>query len=59
MSGFNVRSLKIAESVFEHNQKREMEMESALKREALRREALIENMHRLKALRLAQSENTN
>ncbi|MFZ1148894.1 MAG: hypothetical protein WAR76_04070 [Xanthobacteraceae bacterium] len=43
-----------AESQFERNMRREMEIEDALKQEQARHEAAVKNMHRLKALRLAR-----
>jgi len=45
---------KTAESQFERNMRREMEIEDALKQEQARHEAAVKNMHRLKALRLAR-----
>ena len=45
---------KTAESQFERNIRREMEIEDALKQEQARHEAAVKNMHRLKALRLAR-----
>lgn len=45
---------EIAESVFERNQRREMEINDALKQEHARREAAIKNMYRLRSLRLAR-----
>ena len=47
---------EVAESLFERNQRREMEINEALKLEAERHEAVIKNMHRLRALRLARDE---
>jgi hypothetical protein len=54
MSDTNQRG--VAESLFERTQRREEEINYALKLEAERHEALIKNMHRLRALRLAQDE---
>ena len=48
---------EVAESVFERNQRREAEINDALRQEAARREAVIRNMHRLRALRMARVEN--
>ncbi len=52
----------VAESVFERNQRREAEINDALKQEVARRAAAIENMHRLRKVRLqrdeGQSDNT-
>ena len=47
---------EIAETVFERNQRRETEIEEALKKEYARREAAIKNMYRLRALRLARDK---
>ncbi len=44
----------VAESVFERKRRREAETNDALKQEAARHEAIVKNMHRLKALRLAR-----
>jgi hypothetical protein len=44
----------LAETVFERNQRREAEISDALKQEAARRAAVVKNMHRLRALRLAR-----
>ncbi len=49
---------EIAESQFERNQRREAEVESALKQERARHEAAVNNMHRLRALRLARDANS-
>ena len=45
---------EIAETVFERNQRRETEINDALKQEYVRRESAIKNMYRLRALRLAR-----
>jgi hypothetical protein len=45
---------RIAESLFERNQTREVKINDALKEEYVRREAAIKNMYRLRALRLAR-----
>jgi len=50
---------EVAENVFERNQRREAEINDALRQEAARREAVIRNMHRLRALRLARDEKSN
>ena len=42
----------VTESVFNRNQRREAEINDALKQEAARHAAVVTNMHRLKALRL-------
>ena len=45
---------EIVESQFERNQRREAEVENALKQERARHEVAVNNMHRLRALRLAR-----
>ena len=50
---------EVVESVFERNQRREAEINNALKQEAARREDVIRNMHRLRALRFARDEKLN
>ena len=50
---------EIAETVFERNQRRETEINDALKQEYARREAAIKNMYRLRALRLARGTKLN
>jgi hypothetical protein len=47
---------EIAETIFQRNQRREAEINDALKQEYARREAAIKNMYRLKALRPQQDE---
>jgi hypothetical protein len=49
----------VAESVFERNQRRETEINNALKQEEARRAAAIANMHRLRALRLERDAKLN
>jgi hypothetical protein len=44
----------IAERQFERNQRREAQVQNALKQERTRHEAAVNNMHRLRALRLAR-----
>ena len=51
--------LEIAETVFERNQRRETEINNALKQEYARREAAVKNMYRLRSLRLARDTNLN
>ena len=49
-----------AETVFDRSQRRETEINDALKQEYARREAAVKNMYRLRALRLerdAKSKN--
>ena len=50
---------KVAESLFETNQRRELESGGALKLEAERHVAAVRNMHRLRALRLARDAKSN
>ena len=45
-----------AETVFEHNQRRDAEINEALRQENARREAAVKNMYRLKALRLERDQ---
>jgi hypothetical protein len=45
-----------AETVFERNQRRDTEINEALKQENARREAAVKNMYRLKALRLERDQ---
>jgi hypothetical protein len=48
----NAKRREVAESVLNRNQRREAEINEALKQEAARRAAVVKNMHRLRALRL-------
>ena len=50
---------EIAETIFQRNQRREAEINDALKQEYARREAAIKNMYRLRALRLSQEDKNN
>jgi hypothetical protein len=50
---------QVAETVFQRTQRREAELNQALKQEYARREAAVKNMYRLKALRLARDANVN
>jgi hypothetical protein len=50
---------EIAETLFERNQRRETEINDALKQEYARREATIKNMYRLRALRSARDYKIN
>jgi hypothetical protein len=45
-----------AETIFERNQRRDAEINEALKQENARREAAVKNMYRLKALRLERDQ---
>jgi len=46
----------VVESVFDRNRRREAEINEALKQEAARHAAVVKNMQRLRALRLAREE---
>jgi hypothetical protein len=48
------RQRELAETVFERSQRREKEINNALKQDYARREAAVKNMYRLRALRLAR-----
>jgi hypothetical protein len=48
------RQRELAETVFERSQRREKEINNALKQEYARREAAVKNMYRLRALRLTR-----
>jgi len=48
----DAKQRNVAESVFNRNQRREAEINDALKQEAARHAAVVTNMHRLRALRL-------
>ena len=50
---------EIAESLFDRNQRREAEINDALKQEAARHAAAVQNMRRLRALRLAREGKPN
>ena len=47
---------EIAETIFQRNQRREAEINDALKQEYARLEAAVKNMYRLRALRIARDE---
>jgi hypothetical protein len=49
---------EIAETIFQRNERREAEINDALRQEYARREAAIKNMCRLRALRLSRDGNT-
>jgi hypothetical protein len=55
----DAKQREIAESVFERNQRREKEINDALKQEYARREAAVKNMYRLRGLRLARDAKAN
>ena len=46
--------LEVAETVFDRNQRREAEINDALRQEQARHKAAVKNMLRLRALRLAR-----
>jgi len=50
----DTRQREVAESLFDRNQRREAEISGVLKQEAARHTAAVQNMHRLRALRLAR-----
>jgi hypothetical protein len=45
---------EIAETVFQRNERREAEINDALRQEYARLEAAVKNMYRLRALRIAR-----
>ncbi len=47
---------EIAETVFQRNERREAEINDAMKQEHARREAAVKNMYRLRALRLERDQ---
>ena len=47
---------EIAETIFQRNQRREAEINDALKQEYARRDAAVKNMYRLRALRLGRDQ---
>jgi hypothetical protein len=52
----DTNQLEVVESLLERNQRRETEINEALKLEAERHAATVRNMHRLRALRLARDD---
>ena len=52
----DTKQREVAETVFNRNQRREAEINEALKQEYARREAAVKNMYRLRALRIARDE---
>jgi hypothetical protein len=50
----DTKQREIVETVFERSQRREKEVNDALKQEYARREAAIKNMHPFRALRLSR-----
>ncbi len=57
MSDTNQR--EVVESLFERAQRREEEINHALKLKVERHEAVIKNMHRLRALRLSRDKKSD
>jgi hypothetical protein len=55
----DTRARAVAESVFDRNQRREAQINEALKQEAARHDAAVKNMRRLRALRLARDAKSN
>jgi len=47
---------ELAETVFQRNERREAEINDAMKQEHARREAAVKNMSRLRALRLERDK---
>ena len=52
----DAKHIERAESVFQRNERREAEINDALKQEEARHAAVVKNMHRLRALRLSRGE---
>ena len=52
----NAKQIERAESVFQRYERREAEINDALKQEAARHAAVVKNMGRLRALRLSRNE---
>jgi hypothetical protein len=48
----DAKDRKVAESAFNKNERREAEITSALRQEQAKHEAAVQNMHRLRSLRL-------
>jgi hypothetical protein len=55
----NTNRREVAESLFERTQRREAELNEALKQEYARREAAVKNMYRLRELRRARDAKLN
>lgn len=49
-----VQQREVAETAFDRNRRREIEINDALRQEQARHNAAVKNMHRLRALRLAR-----
>jgi hypothetical protein len=52
----NTDQRAFAETVFERNQRRDAEINEALKQENARRDAAVKNMYKLRALRLERDQ---
>jgi hypothetical protein len=52
----NTDQRALAETVFDRNQRRDAEINEAIKQENARREAAVKNMYRLRALRLGRDQ---
>ena len=52
----NTDQRALAETVFDRNQRRDAEINEALKQENARCEAAVKNMYRLRALRLGRDQ---
>jgi hypothetical protein len=55
----NTDQRAFAETIFERNQRRDAEINEALKQENARREAAVKNMYRLRALRLERDQKSD
>jgi hypothetical protein len=55
----DTKARAVAETVFQRNQRREAEINDAMKQEYARREAAVKNMYRLRALRLERDAKIN
>jgi hypothetical protein len=55
----DTKQREVAESLFDRYQRREAEINDALRQEAVRHAAAVQNMHRLRALRLARDAKIN
>lgn len=51
----DAKVIERAERVFQRNERREAEINDALKQEEARHAAVVKNMHRLRALRLSRT----
>ena len=55
----DAKVIERAERVSQRNERREAEINDALKQEEARHAAVVKNMHRLRALRLSRLERNN